>query len=514
MQNLRILVPQKMHQPDNRRSQNLEIQIWTCIECSERQWPRLVYPESPGHISSNGPGSTLIEGGEKDGRKNGKTCRRQAAGTSPCCIEDRNPNSFSTNLNYSSQQKLNKICEEMVHWKPTFFNFFKKKTSEDFLKRVETTLQPLPENTNHHEMSMKAAMVLPRLILAWTTDRHDGSVNKLLQKRLQLWTNGDFDKLFEESHALQKRIRTKRKLPFDETKEFNRQMNSGKAANAIRTLQIEQNGGVVDLQEKFNGETILQILKSNHPLPQSYDLALIVDDWPTTLPYHPSTFHRIDAHAIRWATLKTSGSHGPSTGDALEWRRYPTAFGSRSESLCRTVAKTAVRLATEEQDPTSLQTYNACRLIPLDKCPVVRPMVVGEVLRRIIGRPIVSCIETDLKQLGGNQQLCMGQRCGIEHAIYSLRATFDENEAALLVDATNAFNLLNRKLALENKKNHLPGSFYCGEKLIFIPFAALCERNITMVRRMYHARWPACNVHVRSCDLPRDTENLKSERSP
>ena len=184
-----------------------------------------------------------------------------------------------------------------------------------------------------------------------------------------------------------------------------------------------------------------------------------MDDWPNTLPYHPSIFDRIDAHAIRRATLKTSGGHGPSGVDPLEWRQYLTAFGSRLKSLCRTVAKIAVRFATEEQDPTSLQAYNACRLIPLDQCPGVRPIGVGEVLWWIIGRTIVSCIHTDLKQLGGNQQLCMGQRCGIEHAIHSLRASFDENEAVLLIDATNAFNLFNRKPALENIKISCPAVF-------------------------------------------------------
>ena len=251
----------------------------------------------------------------------------------------------------------------------------------------------------------------------------------------------------------------KRKLPFNETKEFNRQTNSGKVANAIRTLQNEQNGGVLDLQEKINSETVLQLLKSKHQSSQPYDPALIVDEWPNTLPYHPSILDRIDAHAIRRATLKTSGGHGPSGVDALEWRRYLTAFGSRSESLCRTVAKIGVRLATEEQGPTSLQACNACQLIPLGKCPGVLPIGVGEVLRRIIGRTIVSWIQTDLKQLGGNQQLCMGQLCGIEHAIYSLRANFDENEAVPLIDGTNAFNLRNRKLALENIKVICPALF-------------------------------------------------------
>ena len=130
----------------------------------------------------------------------------------------------------------------------------------------------------------------------------------------------------------------------------------------------------------------------------------------------------------------------------------PVSNGFWKSLGSRTVAKIALRLATEVQDPTSLQAYNACPLIPLDNCPGVGPIGVGEVLRRIIGRAIVSCIQTDLKQFGGNQQLCMGQRCGIEHAIHSLRANFDENEAVILIDATNAFNLLNRKPALENIK--------------------------------------------------------------
>ena len=53
----------------------------------------------------------------------------------------------------------------------------------------------------------------------------------------------------------------------------------------------------------------------------------------------------------------------------------------------------------------------------------------------------------------------MGQRCRIEHAIHSLRANFDENEAVSLIDATNAFNLLSRKLALENMKIVCPALF-------------------------------------------------------
>ena len=121
-----------------------------------------------------------------------------AAGSSPCSIEDSNPDMFWTNLNYSSHQKVNKIYEEIVHWKPIFF-IFKNKTGELFLKCLETTFQPLAENTNQHEMPMKAALVLPHLILAQTSDRREGSLDKLLQKRLQLWINRDFDKLLKRA---------------------------------------------------------------------------------------------------------------------------------------------------------------------------------------------------------------------------------------------------------------------------------------------------------------------------
>ena len=49
-------------------------------------------------------------------------------------------------------------------------------------------------------------------------------------------------------------------------------------------------------------------------------------------------------------------------------------------------------------------------------------------------------------------QLCAGQAAGIEAAIYAMRHIYedDNTEALLLVDAENAFNVLNQKVALHN----------------------------------------------------------------
>ena len=54
--------------------------------------------------------------------------------------------------------------------------------------------------------------------------------------------------------------------------------------------------------------------------------------------------------------------------------------------------------------------------------------------------------------------MCGGQISGIEAAVHAVRTAFesDENEAVLLIDATNAFNSLNRKVALQNIRRLCP----------------------------------------------------------
>ena len=156
--------------------------------------------------------------------------------------------------------------------------------------------------------------------------------------------------------------------------------------------------------------------------------------------------------------MKTHGSAGPSGLDADDWRRPLSAFEQTSTNPCKLVAKFAKRLATSIIPPDDLIAYNGCRLVALDKCPGVRPIGIDEIMHRITGRIIVDCIRQDLTSLGGNMQLCLSQKCGIEHDIHSLRHKIDdpENEAILLIDAKNAIDVLNSRTALENVKTLCP----------------------------------------------------------
>ena len=103
-------------------------------------------------------------------------------------------------------------------------------------------------------------------------------------------------------------------------------------------------------------------------------------------------------------------------------------------------------------DPESPTSFRASCLIALNKCPSVRPIGVGEVVRRIIGKAILYVIGQNIRDAAGPLQLCAGQMAGSEDAVHAMQTIFkkDEMEAVLEVDAINAFNCLNRQSALHN----------------------------------------------------------------
>ena len=78
-------------------------------------------------------------------------------------------------------------------------------------------------------------------------------------------------------------------------------------------------------------------------------------------------------------------------------------------------------MATEELSTELTEPYNASKLIPSDNSRGVRPIGIGEVMRRVIGRTITKGLKNELQSLGSNYQLCLRQKCGIENAIHMLR---------------------------------------------------------------------------------------------
>ena len=94
--------------------------------------------------------------------------------------------------------------------------------------------------------------------------------------------------------------------------------------------------------------------------------------------------------------------------DAKQWKRILVSqkFKNEGKDLREAIAKFAQKLATEIIDPHTIEAYVAGRLIALNKAPgeeelQVRPIGVGEVLPRIVGKTISWCLSQEIQEAGG-----------------------------------------------------------------------------------------------------------------
>ena len=73
-------------------------------------------------------------------------------------------------------------------------------------------------------------------------------------------------------------------------------------------------------------------------------------------------------------------------------------------------------------------------------------------MRRIIGKTISAMFKEEVKEAAGQLQVCAGHRAGSEAATHAMNQVFNEEGAdgVLLIDATNAFNQMNRAVTKHN----------------------------------------------------------------
>jgi len=76
----------------------------------------------------------------------------------------------------------------------------------------------------------------------------------------------------------------------------------------------------------------------------------------------------------------------------------------------------------------SLESFLSCGLIPLDKNPGLRPIGIGEVLRRIIGRIVMKTFKQQIMKSVGPLQMCAGQKAGCEALVHAFREMFEQEE--------------------------------------------------------------------------------------
>ena len=293
-------------------------------------------------------------------------------------------------------------------------------------------------------------MVLPALILQKPSSRSKTKEHsECILRRLEMWRNGDLNMLMREVNTIQRKLVTsQKKRSFEDTSRiFAKLVMEGKLSAALKFLDKESSSGVLILSDVVKNE-LLKKHPDSAPITENALLFGPIDFIPSYI------FNSIDEQSILKASMRTKGSAGPSGMDSDLYRRILCSknFKTAGKDLREEIAQMAKNLATQHYDPQLLEAYVSSRLIPLDKNPGIRPIGVGEVLRRIIGKVIAWSVNTEIKEAAGPLQTCAGHNAGSEAAIHAMRNIFENEstDAVLLIDAENAFNSMNRSVALHN----------------------------------------------------------------
>ena len=385
------------------------------------------------------------------------------APTLPCFAQAADPTFVWGSLDGPTcVSAIMKCYHVAVHWKPNLFRVPSGKVGNAFVFELSRLFKSYGSSSALESIALTAAMLLPLLLL----QRPSKGAKRTelihhLDRRLTLWKDGAFFDLLDEGNSLQTRL-CKRKPPAhssetDQNRLFAHHMSNGNVKSALRILSDRDKGNILSLDQPADphspSASVHDVLIAKHPPPGPVcrESILLSDTPPPTHAPHPVIYDSIDGHLIRRSSFKVHGAGGPSGVDAISWRKFCSSFKS-SPDLCHSLALVARRICSTYVDPDSLTSFVACRLIALDKDPGVRPIGIGEVCRRIISKAILTVVGQDVIDAAGPLQLCTGLNGGCEIAVHSIRQLFSDpnSEAILLVDATNAFNSLNRQTALCN----------------------------------------------------------------
>ena len=345
---------------------------------------------------------------------------------------------------------IDNAYNEISRWRKNTFLVPYGKTGKEFIDKLSDHINDWNNGVEGSHVSLKSAIVLMAVGLQ---KPHMKSKSKdhqeCLAKRLTFWKEGKIDTLMREGRMIQRKLsNSKKDQTPNKAKVFANLVMRGEIHSAIRYLCEDNGGGILPLNDD-----VMSQLKEKHPDAQEAHLGSLlfgpIEDIPDVI------FQEIDGEMVRETALKTKGSGGPSGVDANGFKRLlaSKSFKRSGTNLCNAIATMTRKLCTEHVDPSSIEALVSSRLIPLDKGEgAVRPIGVGEVLRRIIGKCVTRVTKCDVIAASGSLQVCAGLKSGSEAAVHAIRNIFeaDETDAVLLIDASNAFNALNRSAALHN----------------------------------------------------------------
>ncbi|CAH0407375.1 unnamed protein product [Chilo suppressalis] len=329
--------------------------------------------------------------------------------------------------------------------------------SRKFVHTLADEIEHLTKSTYPSERVLTfAAVILQRD----KNVRKTKDVLRLLDRRLKLWTDERFEELITESIKADKSLRNagNRKRDDQDTKTFTRLIRE-----ALNWLLTKDTYKVLnpDAEVDPSGKTVSYVLTEKHPPPTTPDHDLFtLPRNDTELP--PLLEVDITSDHVETVARKLHGGGGPTGSTAENWRDFLLRYGQASALLREAVVQLTMKLSNETVPRSQIQALMSSRLVALDKCPCMRPIGIGECLRRILSKCMIEATSSEVTEACGQLQLCSGLSSGIEGAVHAMKDAFQKechprsNWGMLLVDANNAFNAVNRQLELWQARIHWP----------------------------------------------------------
>ena len=377
--------------------------------------------------------------------------------------------------------------QKIIKWQKNTFEPPRNSIGKDLMKELTRLINLYNNKTVWEPVALHLVNIFLPIMLQKPSSRSKNCDHtRYLKQRLDLWKKGNLNLLLSECEEIQKRLQNARKKEEAVAKGFTRLMMEGKVRKALKLIDADSLiTGVHSMSEE-----VKETLQAKHPKgEEASPEALLQSVAPRC---EPVIFEAINRAAIQVAAKNTTGSGGPSRIDADIWKHMlcSKAYGALSDELADAVAVLTRRICTEDIPYDHVSSLFSCRLVPLIKeTDGVRPVGIGETLRRIIGKSVAKALRNDIQMAGGCLQTCTGVEAGIEAAIHAMAKTFkkEDCEAVILVDADNAFNKLNRKAALHNIERTCPGLYtflknsYKEPTMLYLPDGThiLSEEGVT-----------------------------------
>ena len=135
-------------------------------------------------------------------------------------------------------------------------------------------------------------------------------------ERINLWINGNIDKLLLEGETIQSRlhdINTPKSIG-ELSKKFALLMEKGNVNGELKLLTSSISNSILPLDDKT-----LSLLKQKHPAPSELNEEILLRGEKPSV--YPVVFEDIDENMVKEAALKTKDGSGPSGLDADGWRK-------------------------------------------------------------------------------------------------------------------------------------------------------------------------------------------------